>query len=154
MMQWYIEQIIIPFIDRKFQDLSLEKSQTALVLSDCFRGQATATIKSLLQQNIIIAVQIPPNCTDRLQPMDVLINKPMKEGMRTRFQTWYASEVQKQLKDVPVDQVKVGITNAAIKTLSANWIISTWQEIENRPDLAINGFRAAGIVSAVELIRD
>ena len=153
-MQRYIEQIIIPFIDQKRQDLSLDKSHTALVLFDCFRGQITATIESLLQQNNIVAVRIPPNCTDKLQPMDVSINKPMKDGMRTRFQTWYASEVQKQLKDVPVDQVKVGVTAAAIKPLSVNWIISTWQEIENRPDLAINGFWAAGIMSAVESIRD
>ena len=99
-------------------------------------------------------MQAPPDCTDKLQPMDVSINKPMKDGMRTRFQTWYASEVQKQLKDVPVDQVKVGVTAAAIKSLSANWIISTWQEIENRPDLAISGFRAAGIVSAIASVRD
>ena len=35
--------------------------------------------------------------------MDVSINKPMKDGMRTRFQTWYASKVQKQLKDFPVE---------------------------------------------------
>ena len=107
-----------------------------------------------MQQNHIIAVQIPPNSTDKLQPMDMSINKPMKDGMRTRFQTWYASEVQKQLKDVPVDQVKVGVTATAIKPLSAKWIISTWQEIENRPDLAINGFRAAGIASAVESVQD
>ena len=78
----------------------------------------------------------------------------MKDGTRTRFQTWYASEVQKQLKDVPVDQVKVGVTAATIKPLSAKWIISTWQEIENRPELAINGFQALGIVSAVASVRD
>ena len=153
-MQRYIEQIIVPYIDKKRQDLDLEKSHTALVLFDCFRGQTTATIESLLQKNNIVAVQIPPNCTDKLQPMDVSINKPMKDGMRTRFQTWYASEVQKQLKDAPLDQVKVNVTAAAIKPLSANWVISTWQEIENRPDLAINGFRAAGIVGAVASIRD
>ena len=144
----------MPYIDKKRQDLDLEKSHTALVLFDCFRGQTTATIQSLLQKNNIVAVQIPPNCTDKLQPMDVSINKPMKDGMRTRFQTWYASEVQKQLKDAPLDQVKVNVTAAAIKPLSANWVISTWQEIENRPDLAINGFRAAGIVGAVASIRD
>ena len=55
------EQIIVPFIDKKQQDLDLEKLHTALVLFDCFRGQTTATIESLLQKNNIVAVQIPPN---------------------------------------------------------------------------------------------
>ena len=101
---------------KKRQDLNLEKSHMALVLFDCFRGQTSAAIESLLQQNHIVAVQISPNCTDNLQPMGMSINKPVKDGMRTKFQTWYASEVQKQLKDVPVDQVKVGVTVAAITT--------------------------------------
>ena len=43
-MQRYIKQIIIPFIDQKCQDSNLEKSYTALVLFDCFRGQMTAAI--------------------------------------------------------------------------------------------------------------
>ena len=86
--------------------------------------------------------------------MDISINKLMKDGLRTRFQTCYASEVQKQPKGVPVDQVKVGVTAVAMKPLRANWIISTWQEIENRPDLAINAFRAAGIVSAVASVQN
>ena len=50
--------------------------------------------------------------------------------------------------------MKVDVTAAAIKILSANWITSTRQEIENRPDLAINGFQAAGILNVVESIRD
>ena len=105
--------------------MELDKSHTALVLFDCFGGQTTAAIESLLQKNNIITVKIPPNCTDKLQPMDISINKPMKDGLRTRFQTWYANEVQKQLKDVPVDQVKVGVTAVAMKPSNANWIIST-----------------------------
>lgn len=34
------------------------------------------------------------------------------------------------------------------------WVISTWQEIEQRPELATSGFRGAGIVDAMETIRD
>ena len=128
--------------------LDLDLSHTALVLFDCFLGQTTAAIQSLLQKNNIVAVQIPPNCTDKLQLMDVSINKPVKDGMRTRFHTWYASEVQKKLKD----KVKVNVTASVIKPMSANWVISTRQEIENRPDVAANGFRAAGIVKAVASI--
>ena len=99
-------------------------------------------------------MQILPNYTDKLQPMDLSINKPMKNGLKTRFQTWYANEIQKQLKVVPLDKVKVDVTASTIKSYSTNWIISAWQEIERRPDLAINGFRAAGIVSAIAAVRD
>lgn len=86
--------------------------------------------------------------------MDITVNKPMKNGLRTRFQTWYASEIQTQLKLVPLDKVQVNVTASTIKPHSAKWIISTWQEIERRPDLAINGFQAAGIASAIAAVRD
>ena len=150
----YIERIIIPYVAKKRITLKLEQSQMALVLFDCFKGQTTHAIESLLEKNNIVSVQIPPNCTDKLQPMDISINKPMKNGLRTRFQTWYANEIQKQLKEVSLDQVQVPVSASIIKPLSANWIISTWQEIEKRPEIAVNGFRAAGIVSAIADIQE
>lgn len=97
---------------------------------------------------------IPPNCTDKLQLMDNSINKPMKNGMRARYQKWYADEVQTQLncKHTSIDKVKVNVAASHIKPLSATWVISTWQEIEQRPELAISGFHGAGIVDAMEAI--
>jgi len=49
---------------------------------------------------------------------------------------------------VPISEVKVSVAASHIKPLSATWMISTWQKIEQRPELAINGFRASGIVDA------
>ena len=113
----------------------------ALVLYDCFCGHTTAKIKSLLEKNSIVPVQIPADCTDKLQPMDVSVNRPMKDRLRKNFQTWYAGEVQKQLKTVSVDQVKVDITASAIKPLCARWIQTAWQGLEQQPQIAINSFR-------------
>ena len=114
-MKRYIERIIIPFITQKREALKLDKSHPALALFDCFRGQTTDCIEALLEKNNIVSVQIPPNCTDKLQPMDITVNKPMKNGLRTRFQTWYASEIQTQLKLVPLDKVQVNVTASTIK---------------------------------------
>jgi len=89
-----------------------------------FGGQTTAEIVSLLGRHNIVSVQIPPNCMDKLQPMDISMNKPMKDELKIRFQTWYASKVSKQLEEVPVDTVKVDETATAIKAKSTTWIIS------------------------------
>ena len=154
-MKRYIEKIVIPFITQKREALELSNSHPALVLFDAFRGQTTSDIKQLLDENNIISVLIPPNCTDKLQPMDIAINKPMKDELKTRFQTWYANEVQKQLlKHIPLEQVKVDVTATAIKHKSANWIFSSWQAIEQRPEIAINGFKKAGLVDAIASVQD
>ena len=135
----------MPFISQKRKSLDLPTSQPALAIFDCFRGQTTSNILTLLEKHDIIAVQVPAHCTDKLQPTDISINKPIKDEMKKRFQSWYAAEVQKQLKDIPLGEVKVDVASTAIKTKSASWIISAWQALEGRPEVAVNGFKKAGI---------
>lgn len=79
-------------------------------------------------------------CTDKLQPMDISIKKPVKDETKKRYQSWYAAEVQKQLKEVPLGELKVDVAATAIKTKSANWIILAWQALEGRPEVTVNGF--------------
>ena len=85
-------------------------------------------------------IQLPANCTDKLQPLDVSVNKPMKDHLKAKFQKWYAQEVKKQLETIPLCQVKVDVGLQVVKIPSANWIISGWQELEKRPEVAVNGF--------------
>ena len=69
--------------------------------------------------NILIAL-VPANCTDRLQPLDVSVNKSVKEFLRGQFQEWYAGEVCSQLHESnnvqPVD-LSLSVEN----TLGAIW---------------------------------
>ena len=150
-MKRYIE-VIISFIVHKREALKLEKTYPALEIFDGFQGQTTPDILSLLEKHCITAVLVPANCTDKLQPMDVSINKPLKAEMKKRFQGWYADEVQKRLKDGPVDQVKVDLTVAVIKDKCTNWIISSWQALQEH--VAINGFRKAGILDAITSVTE
>ena len=66
----------------------------------------------------------------------------------------YASEVEKQMKEIPAEMVKVDVAMSNIKGRSASWIISSWQALQSRPEIAINGFRKAGILPAIEAVRD
>ena len=93
-----MEMIIVPFFARKRETLDLDTSHPALVLLDCFQGQTTPDITLLLKKHLVVSAQIPANCTDKLQPMDIVVNKPdwVKDELKARFQSWYAAEVQKQ----------------------------------------------------------
>ena len=81
------------------------------------REQTLATDKvfSILEENSIFYVIVPPNCTDRLQPLDISVNKAAKEFLRSPFQEWYASKIAFQLKQSarvtePVD-LRLGHSN-------------------------------------------
>ena len=96
-MKRYIEKIIAPIFAEKRPSLKVEPNHPGLVMFDCFKGQTTPAVLNHLEKHHRYVV-IPPNCTDKLQPMDISINKPMKDERKRHFQLWYASEVEKQLK--------------------------------------------------------
>ena len=145
----YVEKVIVLFVDDKRATLQLDKAHPALAIFDCFRGQTTPEFAAALKKHNIIQVPVPANCTDKLQPLDISINKPMKDELRRRFQTWYADEVSKQLKTVSIHEVRFDTSAAVIKSKSLGWFVSAWQSLSSRPTLAINGFKKAGIYDAL-----
>ena len=84
----YINNVVIPYVVETRRTLKLPQSQSALALFDHFEGQLTPLVQDVLDTNNIIVMDIPVNCTDRLQPMD---------HMKTSFQMWYAQQVCLQL---------------------------------------------------------
>ena len=132
-MMRYVEMVIAPFVDDKRATLQLDKTHPALAIFDCFRGQTTPEFTAVLKKHNIIQVHVPANCTDKLQPLDISINKPMKDELRRRFQSWYAEEVSKQLRTVSIHEVRVDTSAAVIKSKSLGWFVSAWQSLSSRP---------------------
>ena len=81
----HIEKIILPHVSEK-RKAHGKPNQTALVIFDEFKGQVTDDVYNMLDSNNIQVVKVLPNCTDRLQPMDLSINKPVKDFLRDKFQ--------------------------------------------------------------------
>ena len=70
----------------------------AVVIFDTFKGHTGSEMESLLLNNNVIPVTVPSNCTDVLQPLDLSVNKPLKDHLRSKFQ-WYSDQVSKQMDD-------------------------------------------------------
>ena len=139
----YFNKIILPYITDKRNQLNLSSNHPALLIFDNFKGQCTQDILKLLDTNNIDVVIIPPNCTDRLQPLDLSVNKPAKEYLRDKFQNWYASQIQRQLqagKQEPVD-----LRLSLVKPLGAKWMVDFHYYLKSKPEIVSNGFKAAGI---------
>ena len=97
-------------VTKERAQLELSANHKALVLFDVFKGQCTSEVLKLLEDNHILYVTIPNNCTDRLQPLDLSVNKPAKDFLRAKFHEWYGDQICKQLDD--------GITEAVDLRLS------------------------------------
>ena len=117
----YIEKIIIPYVIQKRKDLKLDDSHSALVIFDVFKGQCTDDVFKLLEENNIQCVIVPSNCTDRLQPLDLIVNKSVKTFMQTKFKEWYGDAIYEQLQKGLTEDVDLRM--GVMKPISARWLI-------------------------------
>ena len=76
-MVQYIENIIVSYVAAI--PVSIEEDTLALVIIDNFKGQITNAVTELLEANNIHVVLSPANMTNSLQPMDLSMNKPVKD---------------------------------------------------------------------------
>ena len=142
-MVQYIQKIILPYVSEVRGKLDLADDYPALVLFDVFKGQCTESVFKLLKENNIFYVMIPANCTDKIQPLDLSVNKPAKDFMKRKFQNWYGSKTCSQLEDNITEPVDLRLSK--MKPLIASWIIDLYNYLLSRPDIIINGFHSAGI---------
>ena len=66
---------VLPYIIKAIIEQMGISNQIAMVSFDVFKGQTTAAIYNQLEENGIVYMTIPNGCTDKLQPLDVSVNK-------------------------------------------------------------------------------
>ena len=148
--QQYFVNIILPYLEQKRKDLKLLPDYRALILLDNFKGQCTEKLLRFLDFNNINVIMIPPNCTDRLQPLDVSVNKPAKEFLRQKFHTWYAQNVCAQLEGKAAKE-PVDLRMSVVKPWGAQWMTELYDYLKTKPDIIKNGFKASGILESATL---
>ena len=133
-MEEYILRIIFPYLSQMKEKLKLSSDYPALLLYDNFKGQCTEKLLKLLDANNSSVVLIPPHCTDRLQPLDVSVNKTAKEFLRNSFQKWYASIVCSQLNG-KTEKKAVDLHLSVMKPHGAKWLVKLCEYLRNNPDI-------------------
>ena len=149
-MKEYFTKIIFTYIQEKRTALKLNSEQPALLIFDNFKAQCTSSVLSLLDKHNVNVALIPPNCTDRLQPLDLSVNKAAKDFLRGQFREWYAKQVCMQLKES--ENKAVDLRLSILKPLGAEWINLMHKYIQNNPTIVKNGFKAAGILECLSQV--
>ena len=140
----YIDKILLPYVTKTRKEQKLPPNQCCIVIFDRFKAQCTATVLQVLEENNILAL-VPPHCTDRLQPLDIAVNKSVKEFLRAEFHDWYSKLVCKQLEESN-DVQPVDLRLTIVKPLSATWIMNLMDYLQLHPEFGINVFRKAGLM--------
>ena len=77
----YVKNVILPYVQEICSQLS-SPYQYGLVV---FRGHLVPEVDKVLEENRIMKIIVPSNCTDRLQPLDLSVNKALKDQLRSSF---------------------------------------------------------------------
>ena len=91
-MHHYVRNVIVLYVNDARKNLHLHAKRAPYLL-DNFKAQHTDGILELLENNNIDSVFVLANCTVELQPLDLSVNKSVKDFLKAQFQDWYAAEV-------------------------------------------------------------
>ena len=136
----YITTVIVPYMNEKRKQLGLDPKHTGLVILDEFKGQTTEKVLRLLR-SYLMYVTVPPNCTDRLQPLDVGVNRSAEQLLRTKFENWYADQIVAH-KGLGKEIEPVDMWLTIVKPISAKWMVDYFLV---HPQIIKNGFKHVGI---------
>ena len=145
----YIEEIIVPFVQKKREDLRVGENQSALAIFDHFKGQLTNKVTECLEKHNIQSALVPANCTDRLQPLDLSVNKAAKAFLQSQFQNWYAEEVGRQLTESD-EAEPIDLSTPRMKCVGGQWLVKLFNYLSENPSVINNGFQAAHILQSID----
>lgn len=137
-MLTYISDIIVPFVNRVHEDLGTDDSQAALALFDHFKVQLTDKVTAALEEHNIQSVLIPATCTDRLQPLDISVNRSAKVFLRSEFQHWYANQISSQQDSKDCNFEPVEMSAPYMKCVGAKWLIHLYDFFLDSPDIRVS----------------
>ena len=131
--------------------LKNEKNLAILQTScfDNFSGQCSPELFETVDNRHIYNVLIPPNCTDRLQPLDLSVNKRVQKFLRRHFHKWYAGLVCAQVQKSQVEVIDLRLT--VVKFLGAKSMDKLYDYLKSKPEIVCNGFRGAGTYTVAVL---
>ena len=146
----YVNNIFVPYVE-KIREL-FNEDKPALVIIDNFKGKITEAMTELLESHRVHTCLTPPNIIDRLQPMDISVNKPAKSFLKKQFEMWYSHQVTQQLEGQDIETVAVApidLSMGMMKEIGAKWLVDMASYISDNPQFIVNGFIHAGITKAL-----
>jgi hypothetical protein len=95
-MKRFVEKVLDPWRVEKCKELGLDSSEQKMVwFIDCWKVHTSEDFRNWLKENhpLVHYLYVAANCTSKLQPADVVLQRPFKHGFRKQFSKWQSELV-------------------------------------------------------------
>ena len=142
-MQQYISEVIMPHAERCITSHRLSADAQILLVLDVWAVHKSEEFRMFLRSKHprIHLVFVPANCTSRLQVADVVLQRPFKHGITSRFNQWAASLVAEQIADDKIIGLSDALKMSVIKPMVLDWCVGSWKDLKERNDLIKQGWK-------------
>ena len=112
----YISKTLIPYRKKVIEEKGLSDDQKMILILDLHYSHKDSAVLALLKVNNIIPIFIPAGCTDAHQVLDVVVNKPYKNGVVNGFID-YASRLFEEWNRTKTDEDECFRMNLALSVM-------------------------------------
>jgi DDE superfamily endonuclease len=167
----FVLKILKPWWLMQKLSLRLLEHVKMVWLIDCWSVHISKAFREWLKNehsNWLCVVFVPANCTSKLQPADVILQRPMKAAFRSNFNMWLCRRLQEQFEagTLPSDiklELKIGILreqccrylmffyivmptfsmyNCILSQFIYRWLLDAWQQVSTRREMILKGWAA------------
>jgi hypothetical protein len=136
-MKDLVNDIIAPYMDDTKVELNLPPSQCSLWKIDCWSVHKSEEFRDWMKEthpSIIISF-VPGNCTGVWQPLDVGIQRVLKQSIKRSTHKDIVDETMAHLDSgKPSKTFKLDTTLGTLRDRSVAWILNAYHDI-NKPEL-------------------
>ncbi|THU93797.1 hypothetical protein K435DRAFT_820162 [Dendrothele bispora CBS 962.96] len=135
-MKSLVNDIIRPYLEQKKQDLEIEdpKEQRSIWKIDCWSVHKSEAFLSWMKKThpTIIVIFIPGNCTSVFQPLDVGVQRVLKQSFKWSSHADIVGEVSKKL--ATGGSITLDMSLPVLRDRALGWIVKAYHDI-NKPHL-------------------
>lgn len=151
-MVLYIQTILAPYIQKTRVELGVP-NMPAIIIYDAFSAHCLPEVQSELNELNVLHHPVPAHLTDLLQPLDLSVNKPVKDFLRGQFVHWLSDLVKKTSTEGSSDDISDALKSSTLlRNEHAKWMIGCYEyfQLPDQRRIIRNGFAKAGILDAIK----
>ena len=146
-----MREIIAPYFACKRATAGLASDQKAIWIIDCWPVHIGEEFRAWMKQGYsnILVLYVPPNCTGKLQPQDVVVQKPLKGGIKAGFREFQVTKFREAQRTGNY-KVLCDFRISVIKPFTPTWLYAGWKRVADDMDMVRKGWAKCGLTGVFE----